>query len=290
MQTINTADQPRVSDQAIGVLRATSDGDLLAPAALALLQYAVNRGRDALSPAALSRWNDLVRTTEQGRYERPWLHGVEHLLKQHDGYVLWRGQVVEHYSYRDQREEAAAARHLGACCRLLEHRGQPVDARSLHALWTELDLGAGLELTRWQVLWSNEQVRAGATVHPLPGTGAQELLDARSAGLQQEAQRRQCDQRSMRSMVVVCLEDLQATLQAIDSDAAWAARARPIGNRWQAGCYEAMHEQVRACIDGEALPTRSQVLAQVLAPVSLQDDGDDETKCRAARPGERQHG
>ncbi len=279
MQTVETTDQQPASpsEQAIGVLRATSDGDLLAPADLSLLQFVVNRGRDALSVSGAARWDYLVSSTEQGTYVRPWFHGVENLYKQCDGYVLWRGEIVEHFSYRDAQEELAGAQHLGACCRLIEHRGLRVSASALNAIWTELDLGANQGLERWQVMWSLSALEKGAAICKLTGESVPEILSSRAANTEREAVRLQCDSRDIRSMVVVTAEDCQSVLQAIVGDRQWESQARPL--KFASGrldMYDELQKQVARAIDAATLPTRAQVRQRILEPVfSTLSDGRD---------------
>ncbi len=64
------------------------------------------------------------------------IHGqIEHLTQDGDGYVYWRGQHVEHYSYRTGQaaEEAQAALELRDRCIRLEALGVPVSANT--AVW-----------------------------------------------------------------------------------------------------------------------------------------------------------
>lgn len=50
-------------------------------------------------------------------------HGIEELERRSDGYVYWKGAHVEHYTFRDEGEEAAAAHELAGRCRHLESIG-----------------------------------------------------------------------------------------------------------------------------------------------------------------------
>ena len=90
------------------ILRATNDGNDLSGEDLWLVQEMCDHG---LNEAGEVAFYDLAARVERG-YVKPWLHGVEHLTKDHVGYVYWRGVRVEHYSYEDAEREAAAARRL----------------------------------------------------------------------------------------------------------------------------------------------------------------------------------
>lgn len=62
----------------------------------------------------------------------PWLHGVQGVTKDAAGYVYWRGNEIEHYSFgRDrERDEETAARQLQRTCLALEANGRAVTQRS----------------------------------------------------------------------------------------------------------------------------------------------------------------
>jgi hypothetical protein len=127
-----TEQKPTISEMAVQILRVTRDGMDLAPQDLGLVQLASNsqhrRAESEFAPV-WAMFNDLYERCIQGRYAKPWLHGVEHLTKDHQGYVYWKGEHVEHYSFgRDVEGERAAASKLGAKCRALESRGVPVNS------------------------------------------------------------------------------------------------------------------------------------------------------------------
>lgn len=83
-----------LQDQAIQVLRNTSDGDALDPADLGLLQHVVNAGTlDDLNEQGQARWRYMCESTADGSYQRRWFHDVEHLRCDHDGY---QRRHVEH--------------------------------------------------------------------------------------------------------------------------------------------------------------------------------------------------
>jgi len=117
------------SDETIEVLRATHDGDDLAPRDLYLVQLAVNGDLSADGEVA---WSALVEKVRVG-YVKPWHFDVENLTKDHEGYVYWRGVNVEHYSHRDADAERAAAKELGAACRFVEIHGGVVDGATVSA-------------------------------------------------------------------------------------------------------------------------------------------------------------
>ena len=128
-------------DMAIEILRATNDGDDLAPVDLKLLETAVNGW---LTEAGEVAFYDLHSRVSGGEYVKPWLCGIEHLTIGHTGYVYWKGIQVEHYSFREYEPLKAAAVELARRCRLLEARGEAVIG--LSAVWN----------------WEHESMKGGA--------------------------------------------------------------------------------------------------------------------------------
>lgn len=120
-------------DQAIEILRATCDGEDLSPEHLKLLETAVNGW---LSEASEVAFAELYANVQRG-YVRPWYHGIEHLTKDHEGYVYWKGIQVEHYDFRDYDEAGKAAQELASRCRQLETAGVPVNCTNAIWRWPE---------------------------------------------------------------------------------------------------------------------------------------------------------
>ncbi|MFN6475335.1 hypothetical protein [Nostoc sp. DedQUE07] len=60
-----------------------------------------------------------------------WFYGIENLTQDVDGYVRWKGQVVEHFSFRDDDvafgdDKAEAAQRLAERCKHLESINAPI--------------------------------------------------------------------------------------------------------------------------------------------------------------------
>jgi len=109
-------------DKSIEILRRTRDGNDLAPHHLKLVEIAVNGW---LSEAGEVAFDELYQSVLNG-YKPPWHCGVEHVIKDHEGYIYWRGIRIEHFTYRSCEDEARATRRLGAACLHLETAGQPI--------------------------------------------------------------------------------------------------------------------------------------------------------------------
>lgn len=109
-------------DKSIEILQRTHDGNDLAPHHLKLVELAVNGW---LSEKGEVAFEELYQSVLTG-YQKPWHCGVEHVTKDHAGYIYWKGICIEHFSYRSQEDEAEATRQLGAACRHLEATGQTI--------------------------------------------------------------------------------------------------------------------------------------------------------------------
>lgn len=120
-------------EQAIEILRATNDGDDLAPRDLALVEAAVN---SRLNEAGQAAFAALLESARKG-YRAPWLHEVEHLTRDHAGYVYWRGIEIEHWSGDLPYSERGKiqAQELARRCIAIEARGDKVTCRAVIWDW-----------------------------------------------------------------------------------------------------------------------------------------------------------
>lgn len=122
--------------QAIEILRGTRDGGELSPPHLKLVELAVN---GLLNQHGEQVFADLYEQVSEGRYHAPWFHGIEHLTRNHQGYVLWRGIEVEHYSspwcYSD--EAKAQAEEIARRCRILEAKGETPGTGNVVWAWED---------------------------------------------------------------------------------------------------------------------------------------------------------
>lgn len=120
-----------LADQAIEILQKTRDGDDLAPSHLKLLEMAVN---GCLNDAGKGAFAALLASVRTG-YVKPWFHGVEHLTRNHHGYVFWKGHEIEHItgSLVHDDEGKAYAAELARRCSVLEARG--VTPSTVEVVW-----------------------------------------------------------------------------------------------------------------------------------------------------------
>jgi hypothetical protein len=109
-------------DKAIVILEKTRDGDDLDPKLLGLVELAVN---GHLNNVGKDAFEGLYLEVTNGTYKRPWFHGVEHMVIDHEGFVYWKGNKVEHFTPRWAYTASARkqAVELGRRCKILEGKG-----------------------------------------------------------------------------------------------------------------------------------------------------------------------
>lgn len=123
-----------ITDTAIEILQATHDGDDLDPMHLKLVEAAVN---GMLTQTGRHHFEELLQQVRKG-YVKPWFHGVEHVTRNHEGYVLWKGIAIEHFSspYAASEEAALNVRELARRCLILEGKGITPNTNSVIWRWT----------------------------------------------------------------------------------------------------------------------------------------------------------
>ncbi len=109
-------------DKAIIILEKTRDGDDMDPKLLGLVERAVN---DRLNDEGHKVFEKLYEEVMSGTYKRPWFHGVEHMVIDHEGFVYWKGNKIEHFTLRWAYSDSAKkqAFELGRRCKILETKG-----------------------------------------------------------------------------------------------------------------------------------------------------------------------
>jgi len=119
-------------DKTILILEKTRDGNDLDPKLLGLVELAVN-GR--LNNLGKDAFEGLYLEVTKGIYKRPWFHGVEHMVIDHEGYVYWKGNRVEHFTLRWAYTDSAKkqAVELGRRCKVLE--GKDILPSAQTAIW-----------------------------------------------------------------------------------------------------------------------------------------------------------
>jgi hypothetical protein len=132
MTTIHTEDKPPY-DMILEILQNTHDGEDLTPPHLKLIELASN---DMISEAGEVALYELYANVKKG-YVKPWFLGVEHMTRDHEGFVYWKGIQVEHYSHMDDIQALKELKELERRCLILESKGIKVNSSSAIWNWNE---------------------------------------------------------------------------------------------------------------------------------------------------------
>ena len=134
MNDKRTQDELRkICEKACEILKNTNDGDLLDPSDLKITESAVN---GYLNETGLEVFDKLYqRVVIDGNYVRPYLHDIEHLTRDHDGYIYYKGIHVEHYDrdYVYSEDAKNNLLELKRRCEFLERKG--IEVSSTSAVW-----------------------------------------------------------------------------------------------------------------------------------------------------------
>ena len=122
-------------DLACEILEKTDDGDDLDPRDLKLVESAVN---GFLTEAGYQAFKELHQNVLKG-YTKPWFADIEHMTRDHVGYIYWKGHQVEHYDspWAYTKEGKEAAEELARRCRILEAEGQELNSNTTIWRWPE---------------------------------------------------------------------------------------------------------------------------------------------------------
>ena len=74
---------------------------------------------------------ELLGKARNGVFNTPWFHGVENMTMDSQGYIYWRGNHIDHYSFDDLLAERESLLDLEKQCLILESKGFDVDARNV---------------------------------------------------------------------------------------------------------------------------------------------------------------
>ncbi len=115
-------------DMALVIIASTNDGGNLSPYHLWFVQGAVNGG---LTDEG-REWfiEHLYLPCKNGTYVKPCHLGVEFMTKDHDSYILYKGVIVEHYTFYDDpegEEEKESLMRLQKAC-ILKEKKEGIDS------------------------------------------------------------------------------------------------------------------------------------------------------------------
>lgn len=134
--TAESPTTPSLIEQSIEILRDSRDGEDLDPAHLSLVEAAVNNNLTELGVHAFCQLHAEVTS---GKYIKPWLCGVEHVTRNLQGYVYWKGNRIEHFTFSamDAAHLKAITQRLAERCRHIETLGLPVCGRTYFNDWLD---------------------------------------------------------------------------------------------------------------------------------------------------------
>ena len=125
-------------DMVCEVLKKTNDGNDLAPIDLKLIEMTINGFINELGEVA---FYELHARVLKGEYQKPWLQGVEHLTMDHEGFVYWKDQSIEHWdgkiTHEGNARGQAEAAELSRRCNILEKAGEPINTNTVIWNWPD---------------------------------------------------------------------------------------------------------------------------------------------------------
>lgn len=102
------------------ILQNTNDGNDLSRFDLKMVENLIN---GFLNDEGFKYMQNLHKQVMSGTYKIPFFHGIENFIQDQEGFVYYKGKRVEHYSFRDYKDEEYALRDLERYCKLLEKYG-----------------------------------------------------------------------------------------------------------------------------------------------------------------------
>jgi len=129
------AELREICDKACAILKKTNDGDLLDPSDLKITEYAVNGHLNEAGREVFEKLYQRVVIDES--YTKPYLHDIEHITRDHMGYIYYKGIHVEHYDSDYVYSKAAKNEllELKRRCEFLERKGIEVSCGSVVWGW-----------------------------------------------------------------------------------------------------------------------------------------------------------
>lgn len=119
-------------EMACEIVKETRDGEDLAPEHLWLVENAVN---GFLNETGTEKFKALHGEVISGKYRKPWLHGIEHLTLDQEGYVYWKENQVEHYDFPFAFTEKGKTAALELTQRCLHLEARKIEVNSSTAIW-----------------------------------------------------------------------------------------------------------------------------------------------------------
>lgn len=130
----STCTEP-VHDRVLEILRATNDGNDLAPRDLSLTELAINRNLSEKGAAAFDKLYSDVCVQRTYDASKVWFLDLENITRDHAGYIYWRGVPIEHFAFNSGERMRKAAEHLQSACLTMERFGLAVSSAAVYLSW-----------------------------------------------------------------------------------------------------------------------------------------------------------
>lgn len=118
----------------LDILEKTNDGNDLGPDDLSFIQSCVNAFQSVDSgeyPKALEALTQLYTEVKAGTYKPAWFCDVEYMTQDHEGYIYFKGQHVEHftnYAYPSYEKMKLDCQNLQHACLVFEKQGRDINS------------------------------------------------------------------------------------------------------------------------------------------------------------------
>lgn len=254
-------------DAALSILRTTNDGNDLSGSDLSLVEAVINHGESALTTIGKARWEWLKTVTANNAYRLDWLHGIENLTKDQNGYVYWRETSVEHYSFRDANAEKRAAMHLAACCSWLEKQNKPVSNENLFALYDHIRYACDMPTKdKFLVLYTISRDGPWCKCVQYPKDAPITVPEIKSFFDREIARHDPSRSGNVRYSVVTDKEKFDEFVESVQQNARWTVRALHLPHAQVMDSADEIIKAASRSISVPDLPAQSDVMLSTLGP------------------------
>lgn len=128
METSTIIEEKNLTNAVLNCIRLTNDGNDLSPNDLYLCECAIN---GTLTEKGIEVVYAIESRVLDGTYNKlkNYLFGVEHITKDHECYVYYKGKHIDHFTFHgDHAGERKAAIKAAKICALLEEKGHPINS------------------------------------------------------------------------------------------------------------------------------------------------------------------
>lgn len=129
-------EREEIFDMAGEILQKTNDGNNLSPQHLKLVENAVN---NFLNEKGIQVFKELYKNVKNG-YKKPFLHNVENITIDNEGYVYYKDKQIEHFEfdYAFSKESEEYTKELAKRCKDLENKGIEINSSTVVWNWESI--------------------------------------------------------------------------------------------------------------------------------------------------------